>query len=93
MIRSRSEQNARLFAQLKAQETFLRKLEQLSFEISMEQARRHLDHLLDHLDDLAPRLGDSVLAADYRARLVRAKAIVSKRHKLSLVRSTKELPQ
>ncbi len=93
MIRSRLNQNARLFAELKAQEAFLRKLEQLGFELSMQTARRHLDHLLDHLDDLAPRLGDSVLGADYRARLERAKVAVAGRHNLRLVRSTKELPR
>lgn len=74
------------YAQYRAREQFSRKLEQLDFELSVESPRRVLDYLIDHLDDLLSRVGDSVLRDSFAAQLADAKARVSTRHNLRLVK-------
>jgi hypothetical protein len=72
------------YAQHRARTQFSRKLEQLHFELSVESPRRVLDYLIDHLDDLLPRVGDNTLRDSFAAQLVRAKQIVARRHNLRL---------
>lgn len=75
-----------LYAEHRARQQFSRKLEQLQFELSVESPRRVLDYLLDHLEDLLPRTGDSILRDAFRAQLERAKERVSTRHNLRLLK-------
>lgn len=76
----------RHYSEHRARQQFSRKLEQLDFELSVESPRRVLDYLIDHLDDLLPRVGDSVLRDSFGAQLSAAKARVSTRHNLRLVK-------
>lgn len=76
------------YAEHRARQLFSRKLEQLDFELSVGSPRRVLDYLVDHLDDLLPRVGDSVLRESFAAQLVAAKKRVSARHNLRLVKGT-----
>jgi hypothetical protein len=76
------------YAQHRARQQFSRKLEQLHFELSVESPRRVLDYLIDHLDDLLPRVGDSVLRESLTAQLSAAKQSVSQRHNLRLVKGS-----
>jgi hypothetical protein len=69
-----------------AREQFQRKLEQLHFELSVESPRRVLDYLIDHLDDLLPRVGATTLRDSFRGQLDRAKSLVATRHNLRLVK-------
>lgn len=73
------------YAQHRARQQFSRKLEQLDFELSVESPRRVLDYLVDHLDDLLPRVGDSVLRDTFAAQLSAAKRRVATRHNLRLI--------
>lgn len=75
----------RHYAEHRARQQFSRKLEQLDFELSVEAPRRVLDYLIDHLDDLLLRVGDSVLRESFAHQLTLAKARVSTRHNLRLV--------
>ncbi len=74
------------YAEHRAREQFQRKLEQLHFELSVESPRRVLDYLIDHLDDLLPRVGATVLRDSFAGQLARAKALVATRHNLRLVK-------
>lgn len=74
------------YTEYRARQEFQRKLEQLHFELSMESPRRVLDYLLDHLDDLLPRVGQNTLRDSFATQLVRAKALVASRHNLRLVK-------
>jgi hypothetical protein len=76
----------RHYAEHRARQQFSRKLEQLHFELSVESPRRVLDYLIDHLDDLLPRVGDSLLRESFAAQLERAKRQVAQRHNLRLVK-------
>lgn len=67
-------------------EQFQRKLEQLHFELKVENSRRVLDYLIDHLEDLLPRVGATVLRQSFEDQLRRAKLAVSQRHNLRLVK-------
>lgn len=69
----------------RASESFERKLEQLRFELRIGAPRRVLDYLLDHLGDLLPRLGPTLLRASLGEQLERAKVLVASRHNLRLV--------
>ena len=75
----------RQFTEHRAREQFQRKLEQLHFELRVESPRRVLDYLVDHLDDLLPRVGDSVLRDSFADQLIRAKRLVRERHNLRLI--------
>lgn len=77
------------FDEHRAREQFQRKLEQLHFELQFESPRRVLDYLIDHLDDLLPRVGATVLRDSFAAQLERAKRLVATRHNLRLVRPVK----
>ncbi len=74
------------YAEHRARQQFSRKLEQLQFELSIESPRRVLDYLLDHLDDLLSRVGDSILRDAFAAQLTAAKRRVASRHNLRLVK-------
>lgn len=74
------------YAAYRARQQFSRKLEQLHFELAMESPRRVLDYLIDHLDDLLPRIGDNTLRDSFAEQLTRAKRIVAQRHNLRLVK-------
>jgi hypothetical protein len=74
------------YAEHLARQQFSRKLEQLGFELSVEAPRRVLDYLIDHLDDLLPRVGDSVLRESFARQLSDAKTRVATRHNLRLVK-------
>lgn len=76
------------YAQHRARLQFSRKLEQLHFELSVESPRRVLDYLIDHLDDLLPRCGDSILRDSLAEQLRAAKLTVSRRHNLRLVKGS-----
>jgi hypothetical protein len=76
----------RHYSEHRARQQFSRKLEQLDFELSVESPRRVLDYLIDHLDDLLPRVGDSLLRDSFASQLTLAKARVSTRHNLRLVK-------
>lgn len=76
------------YAQHRARQQFSRKLEQLHFELSVESPRRVLDYLIDHLDDLLPRCGDSILRDAFARQLKAAKARVAQRHNLRLVKGS-----
>jgi hypothetical protein len=76
------------YAQHRARLQFSRKLEQLHFELSVESPRRVLDYLIDHLDDLLPRVGDNLLRDAFAEQLRAAKLSVSRRHNLRLVKGT-----
>lgn len=76
------------FAEYRARQQFQRKLEQLHFELSVESPRRVLDYLIDHLDDLLPRVGQNTLRDSFAAQLDRAKTAVASRHNLRLVKGT-----
>jgi hypothetical protein len=67
---------------------FLRKLEQLHFELSVESPRRVLDYLAEHADDLLAQLEQSTLRDSFEGQLLLAKNIVSRRHNLRLVKGT-----
>lgn len=73
------------YAEHLARQQFQRKLEQLHFELSVESPRRVLDYLIDHLDDLLLRVGQTVLQQAFRAQLDRAKGLVARRHNLRLI--------
>ena len=75
----------RHYAEHRARQQFSRKLEQLDFELGIEAPRRVLDYLVDHLEDLLPRVGDSILRDSFAHQLTLAKARVSTRHNLRLV--------
>jgi hypothetical protein len=74
------------YAQHRARQQFSRKLEQLHFELKVDSPRRVLDYLIDHLDDLLPRCGDSVLRDCLSRQLGKAKLLVAERHNLRLVK-------
>ena len=76
------------YAEYRAREQFIRKLEQLHFELAMESPRRVLDYLIDHLDSLLPQLGQNTLRDAFSAQLDRAKQFVARRHNLRLVKGT-----
>lgn len=76
------------YTEYRARAEFQRKLEQLHFELSVEAPRRVLDYLLDHLDDLLPRVGKNTLRDSFADQLVRVKGIVATRHNLRLVKGT-----
>lgn len=76
----------RHYAEHRARQQFVRKLEQLHFELSVESPRRVLDYLLDHLDDLINRVGETTLRDSFRQQLDRAKSQVASRHNLRLVK-------
>lgn len=76
------------YAQHRARRQFSRKLEQLQFELSVESPRRVLDYLIDHLEDLLPRVGDSILRDALAKQLADAKLRVARRHNLRLVKGT-----
>lgn len=65
---------------------FLRKLEQLHFELSIEAPRRVLDYLVEHLDDLLEWLDCTWDRDRLRERLVAARSLVATRHNLRVVR-------
>jgi hypothetical protein len=77
------------YAEHRAREQFQRKLEQLHFELSVESPRRVLDYLIDHLDDLLPRVGATTLRESFRGQLDRAKQIVATRHNLRLIQGAR----
>lgn len=70
----------------RAREQFQRKLEQLRFELRVQSPRRVLDYLIEHLEDLLPRLGATVLRDSFSDQLARAKGLVASRHNLRLVK-------
>jgi hypothetical protein len=74
------------YSEYRAREQFGRKLEQLHFELSVESPRRVLDYLIDHLEDLLPRVGKNVLRDSFAVQLERAKRLVAQRHNLRLVK-------
>lgn len=74
------------YRQWRARQQFARKLEQLHFELSVESPRRVLDYLIEHLEDLLEQVGDSTLRESFKGQLVAAKARVSTRHNLRLVK-------
>lgn len=76
------------YAEHLAREQFSRKLEQLQFELAMESPRRVLDYLIDHLEDLLPRVGSNTLRDSFAEQLTRAKQTVARRHNLRLVKGT-----
>lgn len=76
------------YREYRARQEFSRKLEQLHFELSVESPRRVLDYLLDHLDDLLPRVGQNTLRDSFSAQLSRAKLLVAQRHNLRLVKGS-----
>jgi len=76
------------YAQHRARRQFSRKLEQLRFELSVESPRRVLDYLIDHLEDLLPDCGDSLLRDSFAKQLSDAKLDVSRRHNLRLVKGS-----
>lgn len=80
--------SARQLDEYRSREQFQRKLEQLRFELRVNSPRRVLDYLIEHLDDLLPRLGDTVLRASFSDQLARAKGLVASRHNLRLVKGT-----
>lgn len=73
-------------AEERARRQFQRKLEQLHFEVSVDSPRRVLDYLVEHLDDLLPRVGATILRDSFRDQLDRAKRIVAGRHNLRIVK-------
>lgn len=80
--------SAKHYAEHRARLQFARKLEQLGFELRMQSPRRVLDYLVDHLDDLIERVGDSRLRDSLAAQLDNAKAAVRTRHNLRVVKGT-----
>lgn len=69
----------------RTRQQFQRKLEQLRFELSVNSPRRVLDYLIDHLEDLLPRCGDSLIRENFTEQLERAHELVASRHNLRLV--------
>lgn len=65
---------------------YLRKLEQLQFEVRIESPRRVLDYLLDHLGDLLHDMDCTVEREYLREKLATARKLVSGRHNLRVVR-------
>lgn len=82
----------RHYAEHRARDQFQRKLEQLRFELRVESPRRVLDYLIDHLEDLLPRCGATILRDSFREQLERAKQQVSTRHNLRLVKGNPSCP-
>lgn len=78
----------RHYHQWRLRQQFLRKLEQLHFELSVESPRRVLDYLAEHADDLLAQLEQSTLRDSFEGQLLLAKNIVSRRHNLRLVKGT-----
>lgn len=74
------------YAEHRARTQFQRKLEQLHFELSVESPRRVLDYLIDHLEDLLPRVGATTLRDSFSRQLDAAKKSVAQRHNLRLVK-------
>jgi len=70
----------------RCRQQFSRVLEQLNFELSMGSARRHLDHLIDHLETILMLLGETVLRESLVKQLAEAKQRVAQRHNLRLVK-------
>jgi hypothetical protein len=73
----------------RAREQFQRKLEQLRFELRVESPRRVLDYLIEHLEDILPRVGDNLLGVSFGEQLERARRLVSGRHNLRVVGEVK----
>lgn len=75
-----------LLQQHRLRQQFERKLDQLSLELRCESARRHLDHILDHLEDLLEFLDCTAERENYRCQLEGVRRIVARRHNLRVVR-------
>jgi len=76
----------RHYRQWRAREQFVRKLEQLHFELSVESPRRVLDYLLEHAEDLLATVEASALRDSFKDQLESAKRRVASRHNLRLVK-------
>lgn len=76
----------RHYKQWRARQQFVRKLEQLHFELSVESPRRVLDYLIEHAEDLLAQVEKSPLHDSFSAQLDEAKRRVSCRHNLRLVK-------
>ncbi len=77
----------RHYREHKAQERFVRNMQLLELELRMGTARRHLDVLVELLEQLVAQCGASLLAETYRTELDHAKRRVITRHNLRLIRS------
>lgn len=75
----------RLLGQHRAREMFVRKLEQLRFELRVQAPRRVLDYLLEHLDDLLEHLDGTTEQASYRRLLAEIRVAVARRSNLKVV--------
>lgn len=78
----------RHYQQWHLRQRFLRKLEQLHFELELDSSRRVLDYLLEHAEDLLAQVEASTLRDSFTDQLALAKSLVSVRHNLRLVKGT-----
>lgn len=78
----------RHYQQWRLRQQFLRKIEQLHFELGVESSRRVLDYLVEHAEDLLGRLEQSTLRDSFEDQLSLAKSLVACRHNLRLVKGT-----
>lgn len=82
----------RHYSEHRARYQFQRKLEQLHFELEVESPRRVLDYLVDHLEDLLPLVGATVLRDSFAEQLERAKRRVSTRNNIRLLKGNPSCP-
>ena len=75
----------RHFREHKAQARFERNMQLLDLELTLGTARRHLDVLVELLEQLVEQCGHSLLADSYRTELRHAKNRVLTRGNLRLV--------
>jgi hypothetical protein len=75
----------RHFSEHRAQQRFQRNMQLLDLELTMGTARRHLDVLVELLEQLVEQCGHSLLSDGYRSELAHAKRRVASRGNLRLV--------
>jgi hypothetical protein len=79
--------SARHYSQHQAQARFTRNMQLLELELAMGTPRRHLEVLIELLEQLVKQCGSSLLVDSYRIELDHAKHRVTTRSNLRLVQS------